>query len=150
MGGSNGRGNPRFLAGQSWPTRTSKSEAATTGPAVCHWGSPCSVDLCTHRARGHTAVSRSPRPRTEHCVQLGSVSGCSLAVRLLRRRRVRPLRPLGERRGQRAAHCCFQVRTLTLGHHFQQNLPAWRPWLGLTLRRVWRWGLVGRRRHLYF
>ena len=57
------------------------------------------------------------------------------------------LEALGERRGQRAAHCCFQERTRTLGCQFQQNLPAWRPWRGLILQRVWRWGPVWERCH---
>ena len=48
-----------------------------------------------HGSWAHMAMGHAPRPGTERCVQLGSVSGWSLAVRLLRRKRVWPLRPLG-------------------------------------------------------
>ena len=124
----------------------SKSEAATTGPAVCHWDSSCSVDLCTHTrhtsARNAQARTRlmgthgdGPCPQARH----GALCAAGVSQRLVTGRAPVEeeasvaLEALGERRGRRAAHCCFQERTRTLGRQFQQNLPAWRPGRGLTL-----------------
>lgn len=48
-----------------------------------------------HGTRAHMAVGGAPRRCVERCVQLGPVSSWLLALRLLRRRQVWPLRPLG-------------------------------------------------------
>lgn len=83
---ANGRGNPCFLAGQSWPARMSESEAATSGPAVCRWDSPCSVDLCTHtrhmsardtRARTRLTGTRGGGPCPQAMHEAPSAAGVS-------------------------------------------------------------------------